>query len=127
MKPAYVDASALIAVAFGEPGATRLERRMSGFDGLYSSNLTEAEVLSAFVREEREAPERDPFGRLSWVLPDRPLTDEISRVLSAGYLRGADLWHVACALYLEPEPDELVFLTLDASQKAVAAKLGFSV
>jgi hypothetical protein len=55
------------------------------------------------------------------------LTDEISRVLSAGYLRGADLWHVACALYLEPEPDELVFLTLDASQKAVAAKLGFSV
>jgi predicted nucleic acid-binding protein len=126
LKPAYVDASALIAVAFGESGATTLERRIAGFDGLYSSNLTEAEVLSALVREGREAPERDPFGRISWILPDRPLTDEIARALAAGHLRGADLWHVACALYLSPDPADLAFLTLDRDQRKIGAKLGFS-
>ncbi len=127
MKPAYVDASAIVAIAFGEPGASALERRMAGFDGLYSSNLTEAEVLSALVREAREGAGRDPFGPLSWILPDRPLTEEISRVLAVGHLRGADLWHVACALYLSPEPDELGFLTLDTAQRTIARRLGFKV
>lgn len=116
-----------MAVAFAEPGANALQRRMAGCDGLYTSNLTEAEVLSALVREGQGAPDLDPFGPLSWILPDRPLTDEIARVLTAGHLRGADLWHVACALYLAPDPQELLFLTLDASQRRVAAKVGFAV
>ena len=37
------------------------------------------------------------------MLPDRPLTHECTKALTAGYLRGADLWHVACALYLAGE------------------------
>lgn len=99
---------------------------MARFDAFFSSNLTEAEVLAAVLREGLPTPERDPFGRLSWILPDRPLTAEIASVLAAGYLRGADLWHVACALYLSPEPGELSFLTLDANQRRIAAKLGFA-
>ena len=43
--------------------------------------------------------------------PD-PLSDEIQAVLSAGYLRGADCWHVAAALNYTPARD-LTFLSLD--------------
>lgn len=57
--------------------------------------------------------------------PD-PLSDEIQTVLSAGYLRGADCWHVAVALSYAPARD-LTFLSLDRAQRAVAVKLGFAV
>jgi len=63
--------------------------------------------------------------RIDWVIPDRPLAPEIGRALEIGYLRGADLWHVACALFLEPHPRELEFATLDKRQKAAAGTLGF--
>jgi hypothetical protein len=46
-------------------------------------------------------------------------------VLDAGYLRGADCWHVATALYVSPEPSRLSFLTLDERQRDVARTLGF--
>ena len=64
---------------------------------------------------------------VSWLIPDRPLTDEIERVLEAGYVRGADCWHLASALYLSPEPSSMAFLTLDDPQKKVAKRLGFIV
>ena len=44
-----------------------------------------------------------------------------------GYLRGADLWHVATALYVSPEAGSLSFATLDTRQSAFAEKLGFSI
>ena len=46
-------------------------------------------------------------------------------MLNAGYLRGADLWHVATALYVTPEPGEISFITLDRRQRNVAMALGF--
>lgn len=49
----------------------------------------------------------------------------MSRALEVGYLRGADLWHVACALYLVEDAPELSFLTRDERQSAVAEALGF--
>jgi hypothetical protein len=60
-------------------------------------------------------------------LPDRPLTGEIARVLAAGYVRGADCWHLATALYLTDDPSSLTFLTVDERQKSVAVSLGFEV
>ena len=65
--------------------------------------------------------------RIEWIFPDRVLTHEIERVLAVGRLRGADLWHVATALYLEPNPSELTFLTADIRQREVAAAVGFRV
>lgn len=62
-----------------------------------------------------------------WRTPFRPLTEEIETVLKAGYLRGADLWHVANALYAFPGAAEVGFFTLDERQRAVAAELGFQV
>lgn len=127
MSSAYVDSSFLLAIAFGEPNSGGVTERLDRFDAVYASDLVEAEVLSALAREEMVLPEPDSFSSLSWTFPDRPLTPEFQRILKAGYLKGADLWHLACALYLSPAPGDLSFLTLDTRQKRIAAKLGFSV
>ena len=93
----------------------------------FVTNLVEAEVLAALAREGMALPESDSLSFVSWTFPDRPLTREFELILKAGHLKGADLWHLACALYLSPTPGELSFLSLDLRQKRVAAKLGFPV
>ncbi len=122
---AYVDTSALVAIAFGEAGATALGRRLKAFDELVSSNLLEAELLASYARERVTPPASLPVA-LSWILPDRPLHDEIERVLSAGYVRGADCWHLATALYLAEDPASISFVTADDRQRRVALALGFN-
>lgn len=124
MTVGYVDTSVLAAIAFAEPGHQELIDRLEALDRVCSSNLLEAELLAAFQRE-NVAEEGAIFRRIAWVLPDRPLSPEIQAVLATGHLRGADLWHLACALYLSPDPRELAFLSLDRAQAEVAAGLGF--
>lgn len=125
MALAYVDTSCLIAIAFGEKAASNLARRLERFDDLLSSNLLEAEFRSAL---NREGIEKDPaiLAAISWVIPDRPLSREIASVLSTGYLKGADCWHLATALYVADDAATLSFLTLDSRQRAVAKALGFA-
>jgi len=123
---AYVDSSCLVAVAFDEPGARKLAARLRRFDRLFSSNLLEAELRSALVREGADGHIEDLLSWLTWVYPNRPLTPEYARITTAGYLRGADLWHLANALFLAPDPTDLSFLTLDGRQGEVARRLGFS-
>jgi hypothetical protein len=103
-----------------------MARRMKMADRLLSSNLLEAELEATF---RREGVERDPtrLPRVDWVLPDRALGDEIRRVLTAGYVRGADCWHLATALFIAPDPRQLQFLTLDTRQRGLAKTLGFAV
>lgn len=125
MTIAYVDTSCLLAIAFGESGWKSLKRRLHGFSDLVSSNLLEAEFRAACVREEIAFDAR-MLGSLRWIFPDRALSPEMEAALRIGLvIRGADLWHIACALYLTERPAELVFLTLDARQLEVAARLGF--
>lgn len=126
MTFAYVDSSCLVALAFDEPGARKLGARLRRFDRLFSSNLLEAELRSALVREGVESHIEDLLSWLTWVYPNRPLTPEYARITAAGYLRGADLWHLANALFLAPDPTDLSFLTLDGRQGEVARRLGFS-
>ena len=123
---AYVDTSALVAIAFGEPGSAALGRRLGTFSVLLSSNLLEAELRAAYSREERRFSQAVVSG-IEWILPDRPLASEFTKVLEAGYLRGADLWHVATALYAARRPSEIWFVTLDMKQRTIAAALGFQV
>lgn len=99
---------------------------MTRMDEQVSSNLLEAELRAAIVREGLDVTALPELG-IGWVNPDRPLSSEIVRVLQAGHVRGADCWHLACALYLSPEPSEITFLTLDERQLDVARTLGFGV
>ena len=124
MTVAFVDTSCLVAIAFSEPGAAELAARLREFDFLIGSNLLEAELRAVLAREE-VSTDIELLERITWLIPDRPLSREITTVLGAGYLRGADLWHLACALFLSGSPRELPFLTLDERQGAVAHKLGF--
>lgn len=91
-----------------------------------ASTLAEAELLATLTRERIE-PLADAVPGLQWIGPTRRLTPELRRVLATGYLRGADAWHVACALFVDPEASDLAFLTLDERQRAAAAAVGFCV
>ncbi|MGH7584314.1 MAG: PIN domain-containing protein [Gemmatimonadales bacterium] len=126
MSKAYVDTSCLVATLLAQPEGAAMARRLRRCDELLASNLLEAELRSAL---RREAADNEPLilGALTWVHPQRSLGPEIKRVLAAGYLRGADCWHLATALYLADEPRKLTFLTLDARQRDVAHTLGFDV
>jgi hypothetical protein len=123
LKPAYVDTSCIVALALDERRAVAvravLERHV-----LYAGNLLEAELAAAM---QRNGQAFDPAFTepLSWILPTRALSPEIEAVQRAGYVRGADLWHLACSLYLSPDPADIAFLTVDLHQAAVARALGF--
>ena len=126
MTALYADTSALLAVALREPGYAAARRHLQAADLVLVSHLVEAEYLARLARERRVAdlPGAD---RLSWVVPDRRLTEEMRRVLAVGGLRGADLWHGACALFVDPTAADLGFLTLDERQATVARSIGFRV
>ena len=124
MSVAYIDTSALVSIAFNERGGTSLAQRLDNFSHLLSSNLLEAELRAVFAREEIDFTARLVSG-IEWVLPDRPLTPELKMALEAGSLRGADLWHVATALYVVREPSDISFVTLDIQQRTVVRALGF--
>ena len=126
MRIAYVDTSVLTAIAFDETGAAAHAQRLDEFARLISSNLLEAELRAAFVRENLIFQESMIAG-IEWILPSRTLAPEFATVLETGYLRGADLWHVATALYVSPQSGNLSFVTLDDRQSAVAQALGFQV
>ena len=126
MTIAYVDTSALVAIAFGEPDSAALGRRPGTFSVLLSSNLLEAELRAAYSREKRRFSQSGVSG-IEWILPDRPLAPEFATVLETGYLRGADLWHVATALHAARQPSEIWFVTLDMQQRTIAVALGFQV
>lgn len=103
-----------------------MANRLDEFPHLLSSNLLEAELRAACAREEVGFSE-SLVANLKWVFPDRSLAPEFAAVLTAGYLRGADLWHVASALYVTPNPGDMWLVTLDERQRSVAAALGFQV
>lgn len=124
MSVAYVDTSVIVAIAFGEEGAQSLAARLAAHSRLVSSNLLEAELRAACRREGQPVPVH-LLARIGWILTHRPLSPEMETALEAGGLRGADLWHVASALYAAPEPGAIAFVTLDRDQAKVAATLGF--
>lgn len=126
MSVAFVDTSCLLAIAFDEPEADRIRARLVDTEILLASNLLEAEYRAALHREDVVFDE-DALTWLRWVLPDRSLGPEMRRSLEAGYARGADLWHLATALYVAPRPPDLPFLTMDDRQRQIADTLGFTL
>ncbi len=127
MRLAYLDTSCLVAIAFDEPGSRRLAARLKRFDRLFSSNLLEAELRSALIREKVESRGEALLFNIAWIFPNRPLTLEFDRLAAVGYIKGADMWHLANALFLAPDGRDLAFLTLDRRQSEVATTLGFAL
>jgi uncharacterized protein with PIN domain len=125
LTTAYVDTSCLVAIALREPDWERVATALERFERLVSSNLLEAELRSALAREEVPQLAVPLLEEVSWILPPRPLTREIQRVAREGYVRGADLWHLACALFLAGDAGQLTFATLDRRQSEVAMAVGF--
>ncbi len=123
---AYVDTSAILSIVFEEPDWELTAHRLAEFPVLLSSNLLEAEMRSAY---EREGMAFDPgsVSRIGWVNPTRSLGREMAETIANGdYLKGADLWHIAVALFVdESVTGNLSFITLDVNQKTAAANLGF--
>lgn len=126
MTVAYVDTSCLVAVAFAEPRYDEVAHRLGTYSRLLSSNLLEAELRAVLAREGREFGDGYLSG-VDWIIPDRPLSSELDTVIDAGYLAGADLWHLATALYIAQDPDQISFITLDKRQRTVASRCGFRV
>lgn len=126
MKVVYVDSSVIVAIAFAEPNAAELHERLREFPEVVASNLVEAELRSVCRRERREVS-RIMLDQIKWISPARPLSTEIARVLEAGYVRGADCFHLASALFLAPDPTGFTFLTRDVRQREVAQTLGFDI
>ncbi len=127
MKTAYVDTSCLGAIAFDERNSAAVQRRLASFDELVAAPLLEAELRAALRREGSQGslPLDELLEPIVWIAAERALSAEIATVLAAGYVRGADCWHLATALYFSPEPSDISFLTLDVQQGAVARALGF--
>lgn len=126
MKRGFLDTSVVLALAFAEPGSPELGKLLASFDQLHASPLLEAELAAALCREGLENGSRGLLDALRFLHPQRRLSTEIATTLAAGSLRGADLFHVASALFAAPAAD-IIFLSLDARQRAVAARLGFAV
>ena len=84
MNAAYVDTSCLVSIVFGEQESDVLAQRLREFDLLISSNLTEAELRTTLAREELPT-DASVLQGVTWVLPDRPLSREITTVTSTGW------------------------------------------
>lgn len=125
MNVAYADTSVLVALAFREPSAVNLRRRIARFDRVVTSVFAEAELASALARESVEPLRPSHFG-IDLIATAEPLAHEIQDVLTAGYLKGGDCWHVAVALNYSPDR-AITFLTMDKAQRTVAAALGFKI
>lgn len=128
MKLVYIDTSVLIAVFFQEPNYKNYLKYFSKNYQLISSEILVAEFYSFLSRNKRPLSEAfEILDYLSIVRPDKGLENYCEMILSYGYAKGADLFHIANALYIDPEVKELVFLTHDVKQGKLAKKVGFKV
>ena len=124
-KFAYVDTSWLIRISF-EDEDKKHRRSLKKFSRIFSSDLLISEALAYARREGIQQEEfAQQFHAVTIVIPDRSLKPEMEKVIKLGYVRGADLWHLACACYLAPNPNELSFLSADSRQLEVARSIGF--
>jgi len=121
-----VDTSVLVAIAFDEPDAAPATSAIRALDAVFSSHLTETELLAAAKREGLEAGIEVLLRPIRWIRPNRRLTAEARAVLEhSDSLSGNELHHLATGLFVFPDPGEAFFLTFAREQRRVARSLGF--
>ncbi len=120
----YVDSSLVLAALFGESLGNHTDlnspnRRIR----LISSYLLEAEVLSAVRREGSDVAQAlKSLGRIGFIKTGS-LVRELKQVFDLGYIRGADAFHLAAALWVRERHMGLRFWTLDTKQADLARAL----
>lgn len=126
-KPAYyVDSSALLGLILGDQSV--VSRELLEEQQVVGSYLIEAEVFSACTRESYEIQMAvELLERITLISPVRSLRPEYNLIFQSGYLKGADAFHLACALFLDPTCKNLTFVTADKPQAVIAKKLGFKI
>ena len=124
MKTIYVDTSVIAGILLENPGHEKYQNSIQNEDRIVSSALLEAELCSVAAREKISPKELEKFLiGIELIHTTRSLLKEYRRILTSGYVKGADAFHIATALYLDPELKELKFLTADSRQKEVIKKL----
>jgi len=125
----YWDTSAIISALFKD-GNSRKAKVIAERDALHLlTTLAYAEVSAVISRMKRdhiltevlyqsafEVVDRGPWRRIS-VSPGWALIQKLARKHA---LRGADLWHLAAAMFLTDEFPELSLLTFDQRLKTAA-------
>lgn len=128
MKRFYVDSSVLVAILLQESAAGRYRETIEQADEVVSSLLLEAEIYSVAARENVPSETAEALvAHISLVMPDRSLLREYRQVFAKGYCRGADAYHLATLLYLDPQRQELFLLTADRGQAKIARSIGIQV
>lgn len=126
---AYLDSSYILGILFREERYNAHQKRIKSLNHAVTSLFSQAEIMSSL---KREAIEFDSFIQMAdaidWLLLGDRLDEELARVFAHGYLRGADAFHLATALWFVGDADtkDCAFLTLDKKQETVAKSLGFS-
>ena len=124
MRIAYIDTSCLVAIAFGEAGATKVASRLERMDRLFGPICSRQSCGRRLLAKSSRLTGRTTL-EYHRVYPNRPLSGEFERVMVEGYVKGADLWHLACALFLAPEPKDSRSSRSTKRQEEVARRLGF--
>jgi predicted nucleic acid-binding protein len=124
----FIDTSVLVTILFKESGYKKLNSLIEQATEILACNLLEAELLSVMAREKRPlADALEAIKHISLFMPDRSLADEYKKIFNMTFCRGADAYHLACALFLDPQATELIFLTQDNKQQKSAEKVGFKI
>lgn len=133
--PLYWDASALVSLFLPDRHSPAARALVRGRRSNLCSTLAHAETSAVLRRAERlEAlPERAVAGALAFLagpaflwletVPDRARVEALARRYP---LRGADLWHLACALDARDVEPTLRLVTFDDALVRAAAAEGIA-
>ncbi len=127
MSWAYIDSSVLIATLLEDHPKPQLDKFWGSAERFISSYLLQAEVFSAVKREKADMQLAAlEIKKIGFVRTDS-LAEELMEIFKAGYVRGADAFHLATALWIRGKHKDLKFITLDEKQKEIAKHLDFIV
>ena len=126
----YLDTSAWIAWKFGQNGKELLAKVLLKQNTVLSSPLLVAEYL-AFLKKTKQLENvryEDDLEFIRWIYPADSLIESCAECARCHYLRGADLYHLATALWFaQGLRKDLRFLTCDIEQARAAQKIGFKL
>ena len=120
----YIDTSVVIAILLDQDHSKKYQQTVSDAK-LYSHELILSECFSVAKREFIPFSDMQNALEVINIVTEIPqLPGFLEEILEIGYCRGADLHHLACAKFLDPDAT-IGFLTADKKQREIAKLVGF--